>query len=150
MFQKNEHIYFLIIFLIIITVLISGCPSGYPDKAPSHFEKVDGKPNTFQMVVIPYYSLLPQPKERVSGVKVYETSDIYSKEEKVWWEIRAKEPVDAKGLEVIAGQVPDGFEQIDPAAGQIFKPVKGKKYYIAVDLENPLAIPWVWNRFIAD
>jgi hypothetical protein len=53
------------------------------------------------------------------------------------WEIVAREPIKANGLVLIIGQVPDGFDQVMPAAGQIFTPVPGKEYRLEVETDWP-------------
>ncbi|MHC4476437.1 MAG: hypothetical protein ACYTEL_12365 [Planctomycetota bacterium] len=53
------------------------------------------------------------------------------------WEIIARKPVKANGFVLTIGQVPDGFDQVIPAAGQIFMPVSGKEYRLEIETDWP-------------
>jgi len=123
---------------------MNGC--GYADKPPSHFVKIPDRPNAFRMYVInPFF----QPRDRICGVRVtvyHSHSDL----PEVCWEIKANEPVDAAGFEIVVGQVPEGFQQVIPNSGQRFDPVPGRHYDIEVDLEHPLALPWMETPWVAD
>ncbi|MGD2095523.1 MAG: hypothetical protein PVH77_11000 [Phycisphaerales bacterium] len=134
----------LLLISLFLTLPINGC--GYPDKYPSHFRKIQGSPNAFRMYVIQPFGLF-QPRERVCGVRVtVRNSGI----PEVYWEIKADEPIDAEGFEIVAGQVPEGFQQVKPNPEKRFDPIPGKRYFIEVDLEHPLAMPWVETLWVAD
>jgi hypothetical protein len=54
----------------------------------------------------------------------------------------------ADSLEVVAGQAPEGFTQVYPRQGEIFTPVRGGTYEIAVVTdgvpEGPLGTKTAW------
>ena len=144
--KKSSNL-FILLAIFYLLFLIEGC--GYPDKYPSHFVKISDRPNAFRMCVIQPVGLF-QPRERICGVRVTERSGIHSDILEVCWEVRATEPVDAEGFEIVAGQIPKGFKQVIPSSGQRFNLVPKKQYHIEVDLEHPLAMPWVDTPWIAD
>jgi hypothetical protein len=118
--------------------LVLGC--GYPDKYPSHLQKIDDVANAFRMVVIEPFGLFA-PKERVKLIRVFEPEKDPTGEKvgRLCWEVAAEPPVLAQGIEVIAGQVPSGFVQIFPPAGESFTPTPGRSYDIFVVMAHPLA-----------
>jgi hypothetical protein len=137
----------LLIVALAGILITQGC--GYADKLPSYFEQIKGKPNAFRMFVIEPFGLF-QPRESIRAIRVLECDGIYLRDCEVRWEVIADRPVVAEGFEVIAGIVPTGFDQVIPRSGQVFTPIPGKNYMIAVSLAHPLAMPWVETRWVAE
>jgi hypothetical protein len=110
---------------------------------PPHFQKVDGRANTFRMFVIEPFGLFAE-KERVRLIWVFdfETGVNGMKNRRLCWEIVATTETRATGFELVAGQVPQGFAQVFPPPGETFKPVPGRAYEIRAVMAHPLASPW--------
>jgi hypothetical protein len=128
---------FLWMCVLALMSLVLGC--GYPDKYPSHLQKIDDRANAFRMVVLEPFGLFA-PKERVRLIRVFEFG-AGTRVGRLCWEVVAETPVPAQGFEVVAGQVPKGFMQIFPPAGESFTPTPGRSYDIFVVMAHPLASP---------
>ena len=112
---------------------VQGC--GILNKEPLHLEQVENRPNAFRMVVPK--SLIPfGEKDLITGISVFEVDPNEREGSKVYWRLIGPKPVSAKGFELVIGTVPDGFDQMIPSAGQVFTPVVGKEYYIAVAVKK--------------
>ncbi len=139
--QQSPWHAFLWVYVLASMSLVLGC-AGYPDKNPSYLEKINGRANAFRMVVLEPFGLFA-PKERVRLIRVFEAEKDPrgTKAERLCWEVVAETPILAQGFEVVAGQVPKGFVQIFPPAGESFTPVPGRSYDIFVVMAHPLASP---------
>jgi len=139
------------IFVLSGASFILGCV-GYPDRMPPHFQKIGGRANTFRMFVIEPFGLFAE-KERVRVIRVFDfETDMNSlKNRRLCWEIVAATDVRAARFELVAGQVPQGFIQIFPPAGETFKPIPGRAYEITAVMAHPLASPWgVETKWVAE
>ena len=139
---------YLAAFLISVGAMLQGCPIfpsyGHPDIAAPQLTQVDGKADTFRMVVP---SVFRNQEDYVKAVRVTDWREAYKGNLVVYWEVRAKERVSMHGFEVEVGRVPEGFEQTIPAAGTKFTPELGKLYYISVSLENYPGWEWITSSY---
>ena len=139
--------------LLLLPLLFCGC--GYSDKLPSCLVETES-PNVFRMHVIQPWGFLPIDRERVKAVMIYEPGDtgISLSKVKVYWKIVAEKSIDAEKFEVKAGLVPTGFVQEIPLSGETFVPISGKKYGIAVMIDQIKisqegAPPWNTTLWVA-
>jgi hypothetical protein len=126
-----------------VVLLAQGC--GPCDMACPPLIKVEGQPFTFRVNASQCPSLQPHllrawayewtPEPTTPGLLVEDKCDRFNIEP--LWEIIAQEPVKANGLVLTIGRVPDGFDQVLPAAGQIFTPVSGKEYRLEIETDWP-------------
>jgi hypothetical protein len=88
-------------------------------------KKVDGIPNTFTADVRAL-------GENILAVKVYRYA---ARESHLAWQIRAIRSVPARGFQITAGTVPDGFEQMHPSPSAQFAPAVGAEYGIIIETD---------------
>ncbi len=134
---------FSMLFTALVTMLCGGC--GPWDQAPPMAKKVSEQPLTYQIV---YAKGCPSLRPHVLRVWVFDTipdpnipayvkvHQWHNLNMEVYWEIIARKPIPAEGFEITVGQVPDGFEQMVPAA-RPFVPQPGRKYSFGFETDWP-------------
>lgn len=144
----------LVCLCILAAVFFAGGCIGASDKYPSlHFQRIDGQANAFRLFVTePLGVFIPKKAVETNVVRVFEqepgAGDM--KTGRLCWEVLATTHVSAEGFKFVAGQVPRGFIQIYPPAGEIFEPVPGRTYEIAVTTSHQLAGPWAATSWVAE
>ena len=125
--------------LFVAMSFMIGC--GYHHKAPSRLQKLDERPNAFRMEVIDPFGLYGERVKEIQASELVE--DVPDQEAgQPLWQVVAVPPVRAKGLELLVGQVPEGFRQVSPRPSETFKPIPGRWYTITVTLTHPKAGSW--------
>ena len=135
--------------LIVITVVVQLQGCGVFNKTPLHLEKKQDRPNTFRLVTPGSINPFGE-KDYISGISVFQVVTAEPEGSKVYWRLEAPKPVRAKGFELVIGQVPDGFDQLIPAAGEVFTPIPGQEYYVALAVKRGSETKWETMKWVAE
>ena len=134
-------------YILAAVVLVQGC--GMMEAKPLSLEPVETRPNTFQTVV-PGSLISWGEKHWITGISVFQVDPTQPEGSKVYWRLTTPKPVGAKGFELVIGQVPDGFEQMIPGVGEVFVPIPGQEYYLAVALKKDSETKWETIKWVAE
>jgi hypothetical protein len=127
----------------LVIVLCTGC--GPADHLPPTAKKLSEQPLTYQIVdakgcpsLHPHllrvwvFDAIPDPNIP-PYIKVHQWHRLNMK---VYWEVIARKPIPAEGLQITVGEVPEGFEQTVPT-GRPFVPQSGRRYSFGFETDWP-------------
>lgn len=103
-------------------------------------EKLEGQPNTFKIPDRLFFLYSKADKDIIQSVSVEHRAETEV------WEIKAVCNIPVPSFQVTVGEIPKGFEQVNPEPPEKFVPVEGERYIIYIHTkfsENPEYSPHI-------